>query len=364
MSYDYNKILKVKPLTPEQEVEHFRAYREQGNELSFKILVESNLRFVLQIARKNMIRPDETSLDDLFSEGSIGLITAIQKFDYTRGFKLISYGVWWIRQSILAYKLNRGHITIPQNVKGDYNKMMRFEQKYVNEHFMPPSKEKIALELDITVKRVEKIRQNISISVVSYDVKDEEGYSLLDTLESKIEIKGNLEKSYAKEKTDVLLNKLSSEREKEMLKLYYGFNGNDPMTYSEIGEEFDITGSRVAQILQKAIKKLRRLDKVNINSMPVKHSIPLKKKPVEQMQLRKRPPTKVKETATENLHDIKERIAKIIRDNKLRIENEEKENQKRLKKEQMVESVLQQEQPEKKSRTIKEYVFGKIFGRK
>ena len=111
-------------------------------------------------------------------------------------------------------------------------------------------------------------------------------------------------------------------------------------------------------------------DKVNINLMWLEHSIPLNKKPAEQMQLRKRPVTKVEKAATENLYDIKERIAKIVRDNKLRIENEKQEKQRRSEKEQMVESTLQKQpekpekKPEKKTRTIKEYVFGKIFGKK
>lgn len=252
------EIGKVDLLTPDEEVILAQKIRD-GDQLSLERLTKANLRFVVSVAKQ--YQNQGLSLGDLINEGNLGLIKAAQRFDETRGFKFISYAVWWIRQSILQALAEQSRIVrLPLNRVGSLNKISKtfseLEQKFERE----PSPEELAEVLEISANEVVDTMK-ISGRHVSVDapfVQGEEN-SLLDVLENDTEIRPDQELMNDSLRREVLraLSTLTL-REAEVIMFYFGLNGEQAMTLEEIGEKFNLTRERVRQIKEKAIRRLRQ----------------------------------------------------------------------------------------------------------
>jgi RNA polymerase primary sigma factor len=251
------EIGKVDLLTADEEVVLAKRIRE-GDQLALEKLTKANLRFVVSVAKQ--YQNQGLSLGDLINEGNLGLIKAAQRFDETRGFKFISYAVWWIRQSILQALAEQSRIVrLPLNRVGSLNKISKtfseLEQKFERE----PSPEELAEVLEVSASEVVDTMK-ISGRHVSMDapfVQGEEN-SLLDVLENDGDEKpddGLMNDSLRKE-VQRALSTLTS-READVISLYFGLNGEHAMTLEEIGEKFNLTRERVRQIKEKAIRRLR-----------------------------------------------------------------------------------------------------------
>ncbi len=252
-----SEIAKVELITAEQEVELAKRIRD-GDQVALEKLAKANLRFVVSVAKQ--YQNNGMSLGDLINEGNVGLIKAASRFDETRGFKFISYAVWWIRQSIMQALAEQSRIVrLPLNRVGSLNKISRafseLEQKYERE----PSAEELAKVLDMSAEEVENNQRlsGRSISVNAPFVQGEEN-SLLDVLENDSEEtpdQGLMNSSLRQE----IARSLSTltERESEVIASYFGLNGSQSMTLEEIGDKFSLTRERVRQIKEKATRKLR-----------------------------------------------------------------------------------------------------------
>ncbi len=252
------EIGKVDLITSEQEVELAKRIRA-GDSVALEKLALANLRFVVSVAKQ--YQNNGMSLGDLINEGNVGLIKAASRFDETRGFKFISYAVWWIRQSIMQALAEQSRIVrLPLNRVGSLNKINKtfseLEQKFQRE----PSAEELAEVLQITT---EEIANNMRISGrhVSVDapfVQGEEN-SLLDVLEN-----DNSETPDSMLMADSLRREVSRalstlpQRESDVMALYFGLNGQQALTLEEIGDKFDLTRERVRQIKEKATRRLRQ----------------------------------------------------------------------------------------------------------
>ncbi len=251
------EIGKVDLLTPDEEVDLAVKIRN-GDQLALEKLTKANLRFVVSVAKQ--YQNQGLSLGDLINEGNLGLIKAAQRFDETRGFKFISYAVWWIRQSILQALAEQSRIVrLPLNRVGSLNKISKtfseLEQKYERE----PSPDELAEVLDVSTNEVVDTMK-ISGRHVSMDapfVQGEEN-SLLDVLESDGEDTPDSELMNDSLRREVqrALSTLT-QREADVITLYFGLNGEHAMTLEEIGEKFNLTRERVRQIKEKAIRRLR-----------------------------------------------------------------------------------------------------------
>ncbi|MFL5728670.1 MAG: RNA polymerase sigma factor RpoD/SigA [Cytophagaceae bacterium] len=251
------EIGKVDLLTPDEEVELAKRIRE-GDQLALEKLTKANLRFVVSVAKQ--YQNQGLSLGDLINEGNLGLIKAAQRFDETRGFKFISYAVWWIRQSILQALAEQSRIVrLPLNRVGSLNKISKtfseLEQKYERE----PSPDELAEVLEVSTSEVVDTLK-ISGRHVSMDapfVQGEEN-SLLDVLENDGEVTPDSElmNDSLRKEVQRALSTLT-QREADVITLYFGLNGEHSMTLEEIGEKFNLTRERVRQIKEKAIRRLR-----------------------------------------------------------------------------------------------------------
>ncbi len=251
------EIGKVDLLTPDEEVDLAKRIKE-GDQLALEKLTKANLRFVVSVAKQ--YQNQGLSLGDLINEGNLGLIKAAQRFDETRGFKFISYAVWWIRQSILQALAEQSRIVrLPLNRVGSLNKISKtfseLEQKFERE----PSPDELAEVLKVTTSEVVDTMK-ISGRHISMDapfVQGEEN-SLLDVLENNSEQKpdsGLMSDSLRREVQRALST--LTQREADVIALYFGLNGEHSMTLEEIGERFNLTRERVRQIKEKAIRRLR-----------------------------------------------------------------------------------------------------------
>jgi len=251
------EIGKVDLITAEMEVELAKRIK-QGDAIALEKLTKANLRFVVSVAKQ--YQNNGLSLGDLINEGNVGLIKAAERFDETRGFKFISYAVWWIRQSILQALAEQARVVrLPLNRVGSLNKISRafseLEQKFQRE----PSSEELADVLDVSVDEVEKtIRSGgRQISVDAPFVQGEEN-SLLDVLTSdQVDTPDTalMHDSLQREVSRALST--LTERESEVICDYFGLNGHTAMTLEEIGEKFNLTRERVRQIKEKATRRLR-----------------------------------------------------------------------------------------------------------
>lgn len=251
------EIGKVDLITAEMEVELAKRIK-QGDAIALEKLTKANLRFVVSVAKQ--YQNNGLSLGDLINEGNVGLIKAAERFDETRGFKFISYAVWWIRQSILQALAEQARVVrLPLNRVGSLNKISRafseLEQKFQRE----PSSEELAEVLELSVDEVEKtIRSGgRQVSVDAPFVQGEEN-SLLDVLSSdQVDTPDTalMHDSLQREVSRALST--LTERESEVICDYFGLNGHTAMTLEEIGEKFNLTRERVRQIKEKATRRLR-----------------------------------------------------------------------------------------------------------
>ena len=244
-------------ITAEEEVELARRIKS-GDQKALEKLTRANLRFVVSVAKQ--YQNQGLTLPDLINEGNLGLIKAAQKFDETRGFKFISYAVWWIRQSILQALAEQSRIVrLPLNQVGSLNKINKAFSRLEQEFERPPSAEELAEALEVPEDKI-KESLNVSGRHVSMDapfVHGEEN-SLLDVLENDSEDKpdsGLINDSLRREVQRALST--LTQREADVVTLYFGLNGEHAMTLEEIGEKFNLTRERVRQIKEKAIRRLR-----------------------------------------------------------------------------------------------------------
>ena len=250
------EIGKVDLVTAEEEVTLAQKIK-QGDQLALEKLVKANLRFVVSVAKQ--YQHNGLSLNDLINEGNVGLVKAAQKFDETKGFKFISYAVWWIRQSIMQALAEQSRLVrLPLNKVGSLSKINRafseLEQKFERE----PTSEELA-----EVLAPEEIKNTLSVSSrhVSVDAPfdDGENSSLLDVLENRDTERTDEKLDYShslKVETERTLATLT-ERERDVIKLFFGIGVPYAMTLEDIGEEFGLTRERVRQIKDNAINKLR-----------------------------------------------------------------------------------------------------------
>jgi RNA polymerase primary sigma factor len=244
-------------LTFQDEIELAQEIRK-GSRKALNRLINANLRFVVSVAKE--YRGQGLSLTDLINEGNIGLIRAAHRYDETKGFKFISYAVWWIRQAILQALSEQVRIVkLPLNKVGEINKIMKFINKYEKRHGETPTVEDISREVDLTV---EKINDTMSIFKrqlsLNESVNNDEKNKLMDFIANdKQELPDQLliSESRKLEIEDVL--QTLTDREAEVVRLYFGLDCERAYTLEEIGEKFSLTRERVRQIKEKALKKLR-----------------------------------------------------------------------------------------------------------
>ena len=251
------EIGRFEPLAPEKEVD--LAIRiQKGDESAMKELVEANLRFVVSVAKK--YQGNGLSLADIINEGNMGLIKAAKRFDHTRGFKFISYAVWWIRQSILQALAEQSRlIRLPLNRVGTITKITRVAEKLESEVERQPKGNEIGSQLEMTGDEVLMAMQySRRHSSLNSPFQEGENSSLLDIIEDgeAEEPEANIMMESMSEEVSGALDTLS-ERERTVLEMYFGISRDSAMTLNEIGEEFDLTRERVRQIKEKAIQRLR-----------------------------------------------------------------------------------------------------------
>ena len=257
------EIGKVDLLTPEDEIQLAIRIRK-GDRSAFEQLTKANLRFVVSVAKQ--YQNQGLSLGDLINEGNLGLIKAAKRFDETRGFKFISYAVWWIRQSILQALAEQSRIVrLPLNRVGALNKIGKAYSILEQEFERAPSSAELAKELQMDVSEVSDALK-ISSRHVSMDAPFTQGEEnrLLDVIEND-ELPAPdhfLMSESLKVEINRILSNLS-DREAEVIKLYFGLNKEHSLTLEEIGEKFNLTRERVRQIKEKAIRRLRHASRCN-----------------------------------------------------------------------------------------------------
>ncbi|MCE2711352.1 MAG: sigma-70 family RNA polymerase sigma factor [Cryomorphaceae bacterium] len=253
------EIGRVDLITADEEVELARRIRE-GDRRALERLTKANLRFVVSVSKQ--YQNQGLALPDLINEGNLGLIKAAERFDETRGFKFISYAVWWIRQSILQALAEQARIVrLPLNKIGTINKINKAFSELEQKFERPPSAEELAEFLQCTPEDVKQSLANNGRHV-SMDAPlvegDESSSSMYDVLpnDSLPGPEKELVSESLRKDIDRSLSTLTS-REGDVVRLYYGLNGKHPMTLEEIGERFDLTRERVRQIKEKAIRRLK-----------------------------------------------------------------------------------------------------------
>ncbi len=256
------EIGKVDLLTPEEEVDLAKKIKE-GDQEALERLTKANLRFVVSVAKQ--YQNQGLSLSDLINEGNLGLIKAAQRFDETRGFKFISYAVWWIRQSILQALAEQSRIVrLPLNKVGSLNKINRAFSELEQAFEREPTPEELAELLDIPSEEVETTL-GVAARHVSMDAPFAEGEdnSLLDVLENNSSPDTDAGLEYVESLRTEIERSLSTltERQYDVIKLYFGIGIEHPMSLEDIGDKFGLTRERVRQIKDKAINKLRMTSK-------------------------------------------------------------------------------------------------------
>ncbi len=260
------EIGKVDLITADEEVELARKIRA-GDQSALEKLTKANLRFVVSVSKQ--YQNQGLSLPDLINEGNLGLIKAGQRFDETRGFKFISYAVWWIRQSILQALAEQSRIVrLPLNKIGSINKINKAFSKLEQEFEREPSPAEIANILEITEQEVKESMKNtgrhVSMDAPLTTGDDNAGsmYDVMQADDSPSPENGLLNESLRRE-IERALHTLTS-READVVRLYFGLSGEHAMTLEEIGEKFDLTRERVRQIKEKAIRRLKHTSRSKI----------------------------------------------------------------------------------------------------
>lgn len=254
-----NDIGKISMLTSDEEAEMARRIKA-GDQEALNRLTQANLRFVVSVAKQ--YQNQGLSLSDLINEGNVGLMKAAKRFDETKGFKFISYAVWWIRQSILQAIVEHSRIVrLPLNKVGSYNKVNKAYVSFVQEYERPPTHEELAELLDMKPKEVAAVLKGGGRHVsVDAPVSGEDGdLTMLDLISSDETMNpdGDLMEQSLKDEVQQGLSILTP-REVEVLSSYYGLNGKKSLTLEEIGELYGLTRERVRQIKERAIRRLRK----------------------------------------------------------------------------------------------------------
>ena len=258
------EIGKVDLITADEEVELAQKIKA-GDQKALEKLTKANLRFVVSVAKQ--YQNQGLTLPDLINEGNLGLIKAAQRFDETRGFKFISYAVWWIRQSILQALAEQSRIVrLPLNKIGSINKINKMYALLEQSNERPPSAEEIAKELDMTVNDVKESMKNsgrhLSMDAPLVEGEDSNLYDVLRSGESPNPDRELIIESLRTE-IERSLETLTL-READVVRLYFGLGNQHPMTLEEIGETFDLTRERVRQIKEKAIRRLKHTSRSKI----------------------------------------------------------------------------------------------------
>lgn len=257
-------ISKLPLITADEEVELAQRIRK-GDQVALDKLATANLRFVVSVAKQ--YQNQGLTLPDLINEGNAGLVKAAKRFDETRGFKFISYAVWWIRQAILQALAEQSRIVrLPLNKIGSINKINKAYSFLEQAHQRPPSAEEIALELDLTVRDVKQSMKN-SGRHISMDAPLKEGetsslYDVVSSGDSPNPDRHLMIESLSME-IDRALNTLS-QKESDVIRLNFGLSNQPPMSLDEIGKTFDLTRERVRQIREKGIRRLKHTSKSKI----------------------------------------------------------------------------------------------------
>jgi len=257
------EIGKVDLITADEEVELAQRIKA-GDQTALEKLTKANLRFVVSVAKQ--YQNQGLTLPDLINEGNLGLIKAAKRFDETRGFKFISYAVWWIRQSILQALAEQSRIVrLPLNKIGSINKINKM-YAFLEQNERPPSAEEIAKKLDMTVNDVKESMKNsgrhVSMDAPLIEGEDSNLYDVLNSGESP-----NPDRKLLHESLRIEINRALetlTPREADVVKLYFGLGEHQPMTLEEIGETFDLTRERVRQIKEKAIRRLKHTSRSKI----------------------------------------------------------------------------------------------------
>ena len=257
------EIGKEELISVEEEVELAQRIKK-GDKEALEKLTKANLRFVVSVAKQ--YQNQGLSLPDLINEGNLGLIKAAEKFDETRGFKFISYAVWWIRQSILQALAEQSRIVrLPLNQVGSLNKINKAFARFEQEHERTPSAEELANELELPKEKVtDTLRvagRHISVDAPFADGEDNSLLDVLVNADSPNADRGLINESLATEVDRAL--EILTERERDIIRYFFGI-GCSEMTLEEIGEKFDLTRERVRQIKEKAIRKLRQSTRSSI----------------------------------------------------------------------------------------------------
>ncbi len=258
------EIGKVDLITADMEVELAQRIKA-GDQVALEKLTKANLRFVVSVAKQ--YQNQGLTLPDLINEGNLGLIKAARRFDETRGFKFISYAVWWIRQSILQALAEQSRIVrLPLNKIGSINKINKTFARLEQESERPPSAEEIAKELDMTITEVKESLKNagrhVSMDAPLIEGEDSNLYDVLNSGESPNPDRTLLHESLRVEIERAL--ETLTPREGDVVRLYFGLGDEHPMTLEEIGETFDLTRERVRQIKEKAIRRLKHTSRSRI----------------------------------------------------------------------------------------------------
>jgi RNA polymerase primary sigma factor len=255
----FQEINKIELLTPEEEVELVKRIK-QGDEKALEKLTKANLRFVVSVAKQ--YQNQSLSLNDLINEGNIGLVKAAYKFDETRGFKFISYAVWWIRQSIMqALSENSRIVKVPLSLTGAVNKIKRASAEFEQRNEREPTDEELAEVLEMSITEISNA-MNYVTKQVSLDAPigdDEDSGTLLDVLENQNSDKGDqffLDKDSLRIEIERTLNSLNH-REGQVIKMSFGLGGYEQHSLDEIAEYMNLTRERVRQIREKALRRLR-----------------------------------------------------------------------------------------------------------
>lgn len=255
-----NEISKLPLVTPEEEAELAKQIR-QGDEIALEKLTKANLRFVVSVSKQ--YQGQGLTLSDLINEGNVGLIKAAQRFDETKGFKFISYAVWWIRQSIMLAIVEQSRLVrLPLNKVGSYTKLNRMAHKLEQEFEREPTMEELAEVMNLKESDIKDITLGSGrhISMDAPISNDGEESTMLDMLEGdgkETPDKGLTLDSLKGEIMRVL--SVLTDRESEIVEAYYGLNGFQAMNLEEIAERFDLTRERVRQIKERAIRRLRKV---------------------------------------------------------------------------------------------------------
>ena len=243
-------------LTTDQEVELAQRIRK-GDKRALERLTKANLRFVVSVAKQ--YQNQGLSLPDLINEGNVGLIKAAEKFDETRGFKFISYAVWWIRQSILQAIAEQSRLVrLPLNQVGSVNKITRELNKFEQEHERKPSVDEIAERVELPEDKIaDAMKANSRHVSMDAPIADGEDSSMIDFLSGD---SSNTDRELAIESLKAEVSrilKLLTDKEQKVLRAFFGIDGSPEMTLDEIGEKYNLTRERVRQIKEKALRRLR-----------------------------------------------------------------------------------------------------------